>query len=104
MNKDICWVISIKAKPAWLKLSREQRHEHWGKVGQIVHEYADRVQFRYFDADAFHADHSDMIICESDTLLDYHHLWDRIKDTAVFADGYYDITDVRIAIKGVHHG
>ncbi len=104
MNKNICYVVSIKAKPAWLTLTREKRDGHWQKVADIIQEFLDKVTFQYYDADAFHAGHSDLVICETDSIIDYHHLWDRIKDTEIFSAGYYEITDVRMGIKGVSHG
>jgi len=47
---------------------------------------------------------SDMVICTTNSPLDFHHLWDRIKDTDLFCQGYYSIVDVRFGIKGVSHG
>lgn len=104
MAVEYCFVVSIKANPSWLKLSRDQRQEHWQVVAQIVTEYQDKVSFQYYDSDAFHAHFSDMIICEVQDPLAYHHLWDRIKDTSIFSEAYYSITDVRSGIKGVSHG
>jgi len=104
MEKTICYIISIKAKPAWLKLARGSRENHWKAVAQIVQEFAGKVTFQYHDSDAFHADHSDLVVCETNSVIDYHRMWDCIKDTAIFADGYYEITDVRMGIRGVTHG
>jgi len=103
MTKNICYIISIRAKPEWLKLSRKSRNGYWSKVDDIVQEYSGRVSFQYYDADAFHAEHSDLVICETANLFDYHHMWDRIKDTEIFTSDYYEISDVRMGIKGVSH-
>ena len=103
MNQ-FCYVVSIKAQPSWLQLSRDDRQARWSDVRSIVEEYQGRVSFDYYDADAFHAAHSDMVLCNTNAVLDYHHMWDRIKDTRIFASGYYEITDVRMGIRGVHHG
>ena len=99
-----CYIVSIKATPDWLRIARKERIQHWAGVRSIVQEFEERVSFEYYDADAFHATHSDMIICETGDIADYHHMWDRIKDTAIFAYGYYSISDVRMGIKGVSHG
>lgn len=104
MSADFCFVVSIKANPPWLILNREERNEHWKAVSTVVREYSELVTFQYYDSDAFHAHMSDMIICETKDPIAYHHLWDRIKDTAVFCQAYYSITDVRFGIKGVSHG
>ncbi len=104
MNTLYCYVVSIKANPRWLDLSRKARNEHWKSIGIVVKEYAEKVSFQYYDSDAFHAHMSDMIICETENPLYYHHLWDRIKDSEVFSKAYYSITDVRSGIKGVSHG
>ncbi len=104
METEYCYVVSIKAAPSWLALERPERDEHWNNVRALCHEFSDRVSFQYYDSDAFYAHMSDMIICETTDPSAYHHLWDRIKDTSVFADGYYSITDVRSGINGVSHG
>lgn len=104
MSANYCFVVSIKANPNWLALDRRQRASHWQHAASIVEEYADQVSFQYYDSDAFHAHLSDMIICETQLPLSYHHLWDRLKDTALFNQAYYSITDVRFGIKGVSHG
>ncbi len=99
-----CFVVSIKAQPEWLKLSRATRTRCWDSARKIIAEFKNDVSFNYFDSDAFHAHMSDMIICETTNALRYHHLWDRLKDTSLFCDSYYSITDVRSGIKGVSHG
>jgi len=104
MTTNYCFVVSIKANPIWLKLERDERKTHWNDVSTVVKEYAGKVTFQYYDSDAFHAHMSDMIICETNDPLDYHHLWDRIKDTSIFCQAYYSITDIRSGIKGVSHG
>lgn len=104
MTTEFCYVVSIKAAPSWLVLGRSERDEHWSKVQAICLEFSNQVSFQYYDSDAFQAHMSDMIICQTSEPLAYHHLWDRIKDTSIFANGYYSITDVRSGIKGVSHG
>lgn len=104
MSANYCFVVSIKASPTWLALERKKRASHWQDAAAIVEEYADQVSFQYYDSDAFHAHLSDMIICETKDPLSYHHLWDRLKDTTLFSQAYYSITDVRSGIKGVSHG
>jgi len=99
-----CYVLSIRATPTWLTLTRKERERHWDKVRSIVSEYQGKVTFKYYDADAFHATHSDMVMCESQDIASYHHMWDQIKDTAIFAAGYYEISDVRMGLEGVSHG
>jgi len=104
MHSEYCFVVSIKANPSWLELDRTSRDQHWKKARQVIAEYADRVSFTYFDADAFRSDMSDMIVCNTEDPVEYHHLWDRLKDTQLFCQGHYTITDVRFGIKGVSHG
>lgn len=104
MTPEYCYVVSIKAAPNWLALNRTERDGHWDKVREICREFSALVTFQYYDSDAFYSHMSDMIICETTDPLAYHHLWDRVKDTSLFAKGYYSITDVRSGIKGVSHG
>ena len=104
MSTEYCFVISIKANPTWLQLKRQKRDTHWDTAREIIKEYADRVSFTYYDSDAFQAHMSDMAICHATDPLEFHHMWDRLKDTALFSEGYYTISDVRFGIKGVSHG
>jgi len=104
VQSKYCFVVSIKANPNWLQVDRPTRNRHWDAARTIINEYVGRVSFNYFDADAFRADMSDMVICTTNSPLDFHHLWDRIKDTDLFCQGYYSIVDVRFGIKGVSHG
>jgi len=104
MAPEYCYVISIKAAPSWLTLGRPERNKHWDSVRTICREFSEQVSFQYCDSDAFHGHMSDMIICHTTDPLSYHHLWDRVKDTTIFANGYYSITDVRSGITGVSHG
>ncbi len=93
----------MKAQPRWLSLSRELRQRHWKDVSAIIRDYLGSVTFTYYDADAFHGEHSDIVICTTQDILRYHHMWDRIKDTPIFCEGFYHITDVRMGIEGVSH-
>jgi len=104
MRAEYCFVVSLKANPLWLRLDRRNRENHWNAARTIISEYADRVSFTYYDADAFQAHLSDMAICHTESPHEFHHLWDRLKDTALFCEGYYTISDVRFGIKGVSHG
>jgi len=104
MTTEYCFVVSIKANSTWLQLERHSRKSHWDAARVVIKEYADRVSFTYYDSDAFHADMSDMVICTTKSPLNFHHLWDRLKDTPLFCSGYYTISDVRFGIKGVSHG
>lgn len=104
MPTDYCFIVSIKANPSWLALQRDARDKHWQDASTVIKEYINKVTFQYYDCDAFHAHLSDMIICETKEPLLYHHLWDRLKDTSLFSEAFYSITDVRFGIKGVSHG
>ena len=103
MSIEYCFVVSIKANPSWLKLDRPSRENYWDRARLVIKEYADRVSFSYYDADAFQSHMSDMVICHAINPIEFHHLWDRLKDTALFCDGFYTICDVRFGIKGVSH-
>ncbi len=104
MSAEYCFVVSIKANPVWLQLDRDNRDSHWDKARAVIKEYAGRVSFTYYDADAFQAHMSDMAVCHTTNPVEFHHLWDRLKDTSLFSAGYYTISDVRFGIKGVSHG
>ena len=85
----------LTATPAWLSLTREQRNEFVeGTLGPIVAKYEERVKVRFFDAEAFSARCSDIATFEVNDLKDYYYLLEELRDTAMFAQPYFQVNEI----------
>ncbi|GAA0486933.1 darcynin family protein [Streptomyces stramineus] len=94
-------ILSYAFTPAWLGLSRGERNAMEERYIQPVFaKYADRVAARFFDAEAFHAQHTDFALLETEDLEAYYHLVEELRDTPLISGRYLAFTDVRIGVEG----
>ena len=91
-------VVYLAIEPAWLALTRPERREYAEEIGAIVDRHKD-VSFEWFDADALSGKHSDFAVCRFSDMRAYHHLWEELRDTAVFSKPFARITDVSLGIE-----
>lgn len=94
-------VLSYAFTPAWLSLSRDERNAMEEQYIQPVFaKYADQVAARFFDAEAFHAQHTDFALLETEDLQAYYHLVEELRDTPLISRQYLTFTDIRIGVEG----
>jgi hypothetical protein len=88
-------IVLLEFYPSWLALSREDRNQHAASLSQIANKYSQHVQVRFFDAEALPGkDFTDFVICETDDMKQYHYMWEEIRDSVVYTQGYMKIKDV----------
>jgi hypothetical protein len=93
-------IVLTEFYPSWLALSREERREYAKDLMEIVEEFKDRVQVRFFDAEALPgANFTDFMICETMDLKAYHFMWEKLRDTPAYGKGYFKIKDVIIGME-----
>ncbi|MCQ8770953.1 darcynin family protein [Streptomyces telluris] len=93
-------VLSYAFSPAWLNLTRDERNAMEEQYIQPVFaKYADRVSARFFDAEAFHAQHTDFALLETTDLRAYYHLIEELRDTPLIGRQYLAFTDIKIGIE-----
>jgi hypothetical protein len=93
-------VITYTFSNAWLALSRDERNAIETKtIGPIFGKYADRVQARFFDAEAFHTKFSDFMILETQDLRSYYFLMEEMRDSVLLAQGYVVFNDILIGLE-----
>ncbi len=83
----------LKALPSWLSLQREER----AGIAEAAFRRAltdGRVQFRYFDAEAFTSRASDVALFETDDLSAYYFAVERLRDSPIFAHPYFDVVEI----------
>lgn len=91
-------IVYLAFEPAWLALSREERRVHAQTVGGILARHP-QVSFEWFDADALAGGFSDFAICRFSDMRAYHHLWEELRDTEIFAHPYARIVNVTTGIE-----
>ncbi|MEV6670517.1 darcynin family protein [Streptomyces sp. NPDC051162] len=93
-------VLSYAFSPAWLNLTRDERNAMEERYIQPVFaKYADQVSARFFDAEAFHAQHTDFALLETTDLQAYYHLVEELRDTPLIGGQYLAFTDIKIGIE-----
>ncbi|WP_248925120.1 darcynin family protein [Paenibacillus hamazuiensis] len=97
-----CFVVTIEVDASWLALPRETRRTYAAEVYAIAGRYSGEVRVKYFDADAFSGKCSDFVICETENTMAYHSIWEEIKDSPVFSNGFFRIKDVLFGIQNAY--
>jgi uncharacterized membrane protein YjdF len=93
-------LMMMTATPTWLGLPREERDAFNANVIEpLPARYADRVQVRFFDAEAFAAHCSDFVIFTALDLKAYYFLIEELRDTAMFIAPYFVVNDVIIGLE-----
>lgn len=91
-------VVYLAFEPAWLALSRADRQAHAANIGGILGRHPE-VSFEWFDADALSGGFSDFAICRFSDMRAYHHLWEELRDTEIFARPFARIVNVSVGIE-----
>ncbi|MGW5106364.1 darcynin family protein [Nocardia sp. NPDC004123] len=77
--------VHLTALPAWLALSREQRHQVIGQhVQPLLEKHAD-VSLRWFDAEALSASSSDVLMASTDDLRSWSDLMEGLRDSLLWS-------------------
>ncbi|MBL0885166.1 darcynin family protein [Myceligenerans indicum] len=103
----------LQFQPAWLRLERGERARVWEDV-QALAARAEGLRLRWFDAEAFCADYSDILFVETEDLSAYYMFWEAVRDTELFSVPYVEVKQVAMGIEdgfvaydaavGVHAG
>ena len=90
--------VLYQALPAWLTLSRPQRGAFFArKATPVFARYAKEVQVRLFDAEAFHAQVSNVMVISCNDLNNYYFFMEALRDTELFSKPYIELKDVIIS-------
>jgi Darcynin, domain of unknown function len=90
------WVyfLHLKTLPAWLALSREDRQAIVEPAFAKAMPEGCGVTIRYFDADAFHANFTDVAMFEASDPKAYYFVIERLRETPLFSVPYFEITQI----------
>ena len=83
--------VHLTARPAWLALSRDDRHRVIDE--EVAPALADhpQVAVRWYDAEAFNASPSDVLVATTTDLRAWNHLVERLRDTSMWSVPYFDV-------------
>jgi hypothetical protein len=96
-------VLKLKYAPAWLRKARPERRAFNDRhIAPILEKYADRVSFRWFDAEAFHAAFSDWVLFETEDLRAYYHLIEELRDTPLITEGLAEFHEITLGLEWGH--
>ncbi len=96
-------LLKLRYAPSWLAKSRQERNAFNDRhLTPILERYADRVSFRWFDAEAFHADFTDFALFETRDLKAYYHLIEAIRDTPLITEGLAEFKEITLGIEWGH--
>ncbi|MEK8211764.1 darcynin family protein [Paenibacillus sp. FSL L8-0463] len=93
-------IVLLEFYPSWLALPREERRKHADSLQGIIQKYGQHVKVRFFDAEALPGkDYTDFVLCETVDLMQYHYMWEEIRDSLPYTKGYMKIKDVVMGIE-----
>lgn len=96
-------IILLEFYPTWLALTREKRRELAKDLYSIIEKYSENVKVKFFDADAFgDGTYTDFIFCETSDLKMYHFMWEEIRDTHAYSNGYFKIKKVIMGLQNAY--
>ncbi|NVJ98426.1 MAG: Darcynin 1 [Alphaproteobacteria bacterium] len=91
--------ILLKTLPAWLALSRESREKEAEDAIAAAMTLAGPFSFRFFDAEAFTATCTDVMMIEADSLMHHNFIMEAFRDTPLFTVPYFEIKEIIPAIE-----
>lgn len=89
----------VRTTPQWLCLSRDARMRFADEVFKPVVSKFPAVSLRYFDAEAFHARCSDVLMWETRDPAQYNFMVDALRDTPMFGVPYFEVVDIIGAVE-----
>lgn len=100
MASRYAFFIQLRALPDWLRLPRAQRRQ----LGEthlhaLLPRYAGRLRLRHFDAEAFSAPCSDLMLVETDDPLLHYDFMERLRDSPLITVPYFEVLQILPAIE-----
>lgn len=93
-------IVLLEFYPSWLALPREQRRIHAAGLQEIISQYEERVNVRFFDAEALPGkEYTDFVVCETNDMESYHYMWEAIRDSEPYTKGYMKIKNVIMGLE-----
>ena len=98
------WFIHVKTTEAWLRLPRAQRREVADTCLRTAIADPGALRIRHFDAEAFTAACTDVLLVETGSPLAYYDFMERLRDSALITEPYFRIVHIVPAIEDGFRG
>jgi len=94
-------IVSLIALPSWLRLSRPARAEVVATEVEPATAAHPECSIRWIDAESMSALCSDVMLVETTDLRSWNHLWERLRDSSLFAEPYFELVSI---VPGIEDG
>jgi hypothetical protein len=101
MSKTYHLFMPLRATPAWLALSPQQRFAFLGETIVPILVKHDAVRLRFFDCEFYSARTSDMALWETRDLGQWEALVEELRET-LFWDHYFTVQDVLLSVENAY--
>jgi hypothetical protein len=96
--------LHLRATGAWLRLPREERR----KIGESclggALQKCPALRTRHFDAEAFHADCSDIMMIETADLVQYYDFIEMLRDSPLVTTPYFEFVRIITTVEDGYRG
>lgn len=99
MPRKYTFFVHMDARKEWLRLSRQERNEYFGKVQDDIFSKYPSVSVRLFDVEAFSSKCSDIAMYETENIQDYYFLIEELRDSEIYTVPYFDVVDIFPALE-----
>ncbi len=96
--------IHLRATEEWLRLARAERRRIAESCLRVATAGTPGLALRHFDAEAFTADCSDVVLAETTDPLLYYDFMERLRDSALLAHPYFVLVRIVPAIEDGYRG
>ena len=87
----LTFFVHLTATPAWLGLSRPERQDVIASHVDPLLRRHDNVAIRWFDAEAWSAAPSDILVAETDDITAWSDLFEELRDTPLWSVPYFEV-------------
>jgi hypothetical protein len=91
----------VKTTTEWLKLKPQQRFEFVGTDIKPILEKHPAVKMRFFDAEAYNSEVSDVIVWETENLKEYEYLVEELRES-LFWGTYFEVIKILPAVEDAY--
>ena len=86
--------VLLRATPAWLRLSREQRRAMNAEYVTPLLATSEGIRMRYFDAEAFTAACSDVMMIGTDDPKHHYFFMERLRDSPMITVPFFEVEQI----------
>lgn len=91
-------VLTLKMEKDWLCLDRRTRQSYRTELDELIAQHP-RVLWRYCDSEALSGKYQDFVLIEFSDILDYHNLWESLRDHPVFSKPHFSVISVQLGVE-----